>query len=593
LKTFFSHYLLPEKIYTPKNDLFWKYSQEHFSIGWHTWQITHVFIAILEAIPIVGQILSFVERHFALYRHEKAKTIQKVYRTHLAKRHKKAAIALQTACLAYLTRVEAQRKIKAYQTIQKIWRIRIAKRELSRLQVEKELEKQQAAETIQKICRTRLAKKELTHKRNIKAAIALQSACKVVLTQRAAQITKRAAQITKRRLLTCPKLYSSSKALSPIFGFLSSQDLVQASLVSHIWRDQTRMENFSAGQCLLRTPGLTTPIRLDGFGIFSTNSIFGSREQREFLFKARFLRSELWYKNDKERIVRDSSHLYPSSRINIENESIYTSGFYATTFKSNKGTIVIWPNGDAVRLTDDQIGGGSSKTVYKAYDLRSRIAYAAACTMDRECDPEIYRFLKGKRGIAQIYNDVYGEFYEYANSTKGPKRYFFYGELYDTDLSKRLGYCSLEDVQVIVKDLLYAIIALEGNDPKGDWIQHGDIKDANIFLKIDKTTDRVVGAYLGDFGMAAKYKTIEVDEETLKMQKKKFGAPRYASRETQRNTFMSSVFHQIKKRCEKGLKNKAPLADLCIGDPTCQKLMEELEKKYGYILERRYFHLQD
>ena len=391
---------------------------------------------------------------------------------------------------------------------------------------------------------------------------------------------------------TVPRQYLSSKALPHILGFLSPADLVPASCVSRQWKVQTLAQDFLPGQCLLRTPGLSFPIRLNGFGTLSANGKL-SEKQEDLISKASVIRSEIWYKNDKGQVIVDG--FYIGSRWQS----------HAETFADDRGTIVVWQNGDAVLLSDELVGRGLSKSVYKAYDLRSGAVYASACTKFPECDVDIYRLLKGKRGIAQIYNHMHGTF----NECNGEYMNFVYGELYDSDLSKVLrdGAWSLEDLKVIVKDLVYAIIALEGDDPRGDWICHGDIKDANIFLRIDKTTHRVLGAYLGDFGSASKCKTREVDKETLEQEIERYGFPLFASRETQRERFISSVFHQIKNVCETGLRRKfsilsglphkqgqISLKDLCAGDPVSQKFMEEMENEYSHILKSRpYFHCGD
>lgn len=242
------------------------------------------------------------------------------------------------------------------------------------------------------------------------------------------------------------------------------------------------------------------------------------------------------------------------------------------------GPIVVWPTGEAVQLSDSIVGKGISKTVYRVLDLKKNITYAGG--FENTDGIEIQTSLKGKRGIAQIHNHMIGIF-------KGKVQHFFYGELYDTDLSKRIDMCTLEDLKVIVKDLVYAIIALEGEDPKGIWIQHGDIKDANIFLKIDKVSQRVLDAYLGDFGVVGKQETVEKDEETVEKEMKKYGCTLHARRESQREKFMSTVFHQIKTITE------LSLTELCDDDPTAHKMMKEMEAKYDYILQRGYFHWVD
>lgn len=373
---------------------------------------------------------------------------------------------------------------------------------------------------------------------------------------------------------------SDTQALSQIFAYLSPNDLIPASLVSHLWRHHTSAEKFLVGECLLRTEGLTTPLLIKGFGTLP--KVDFSFEQTKIIRKANNLGCEVWCKNGMGEIIRCNADQY--------NYRLHKRQAYAETFDSELGTVVIWPNGQSVQLSKETIGSGMSKTVHIAYDVRSSLTYVAACTREAECDPVVYAMLKGKRGIAQIHNYMFGEFNEFAPSKN---RHFFYGQRYDTDLEMHLTKCSLEDLQVIVKDLVYAIIALEGDDPQGDWILHGDIKDANVFLKIDDKTKRVLGAYLGDFGLATIRKTRVVDRETLKREIEEFGEPKFSTRKTQRKFFMGSLFHQINKYCQKKLKNKTSLSDLCKGDLLCEAFMKELEKKYGWILERRYFHMKD
>jgi serine/threonine protein kinase len=272
--------------------------------------------------------------------------------------------------------------------------------------------------------------------------------------------------------------------------------------------------------------------------------------------------------------------------------SWYSSGQFRkpVTFEAPNhcGDLVIWPEGNAVLLTDSIVGSGLSKTVYLARDFFNGNRYAAAL-VDTTAEIDILNLLKGKRGIAQIHHSMSGQFwfrnrYEY--------KYFYYGELYDSNLGKEMSHLSVEDLRVIAKDLLYSLIALEGEDPKGEWIDHGDIKDENVFLKIDRTTGRVTGAFLGDFGCSGKQETREVDEETLKKEEEEFGLNFFASRETQREKFMLILFHQIKDRLIR-MRVDSSLAALCADDPRCRKFMEELEQKYGSLLKKPYFHLQD
>ena len=80
--------------------------------------------------------------------------------------------------------------------------------------------------------------------------------------------------------------------------------------------------------------------------------------------------------------------------------------------------------------------------------------------------------LRGQRGIAQIYNTA---FVQVKWRDRLEYKRVSYGELYDTDLSKCLCRCNYADLQVIVKDLVYAMLVLEGK-PGEKWIRHGDIK---------------------------------------------------------------------------------------------------------------------
>lgn len=256
---------------------------------------------------------------------------------------------------------------------------------------------------------------------------------------------------------------------------------------------------------------------------------------------------------------------------------------YPKAFEDPSGTVVLWPNREAVLLTDDVVGRGLTTTVYVALDLMTGKRCVGGFSDPRGI--EIQLSLKGKRGIAQIYNTMSAEF-------RGKYKHFYYGELYDADLAKRLGWCDLEDFKVITKDLVYGVLALEGEDPDGEWIYYDDIKDRNIFLRIEKTTRRILGAYLGDFANARKTPTVKTDEATLKMEEEKFGGPLYPTRETQRERFVTRLFHQIADQLIR-MHEDISLQELCADDPICKNFMAEIEKKYDYILERPYHHWED
>ncbi len=293
-----------------------------------------------------------------------------------------------------------------------------------------------------------------------------------------------------------------------------------------------------------------------------------------------------------EKVAKASSHEDIAKEIDalIKKEEEIGSKFERSkTFFHPEGTVIAWPNRDILQMTDSEVGVGLTKTVYKAWHLRTRKAYACACVGRDEINAMLA--LKNKRGIAQIHNHASGQFWMFDGSIS--HQFFYYGELYDTDLSKHLHRCSLEDIKVIVKDLVYALIALEGEDPVGDWIQHGDIKDANVFLKIDQTSKRVTGAYLGDFGLVAMRKTVVIDEEARKEEKKRFGRLQTPQREAQRAIFMGSLFQRINFQVQEQLDQKVSLEDLCADDPICKKFMGEMQKAFGHVLEQDFVHWID
>lgn len=232
---------------------------------------------------------------------------------------------------------------------------------------------------------------------------------------------------------------------------------------------------------------------------------------------------------------------------------------------NTQGFVGIWKEGDIVVYTNCDLGSGQEKTVTLAYNLLNGDLYGAGFAPIREAN--LLKMFMGKRGIAQLRLTMEG--------IDDDKNLFMCQDLYYANLYQAMRQMKLNeaDIKVIIIDMLYAMQNLE-RDSSETMIYHGDSKDKNVFLTVDPHTKRVLGAHLGDFGVA---NPVSKTEEHY-----------HQTRKSQRQNMITTLFGKLLGYLRAYLDVENPkLSSYCLEESKSILLLAQaLEKDHAELFEK-------